>query len=110
MRNHLFRPPTRVFGADLAAQNIQRGRDHALPGYVYHLNYCFNITVTKFEELDVFLPRTTREWLQVIYENVQDVDLFTAGTSEFPLKGAVVGQYDNLISIFHYLINMAFNS
>ncbi|TRY61661.1 hypothetical protein TCAL_04392 [Tigriopus californicus] len=63
--NHLFEDKNTPYsGLDLASLNIQRGRDHGLPGY--------NL-----------LKRT--------YDHVDDIDLFTGGLAETPLHGGLVG-------------------
>lgn len=41
LRNNLYRSKDETSGSDLPAMNIQRGRDHALPGYVHYVKLCF---------------------------------------------------------------------
>ena len=36
---------------DLLAINIQRGRDHGLPGYTQYLKYYFGVTIKSFSDL-----------------------------------------------------------
>ena len=38
--NHLFRDEGADFGSDLMARNLQRGRDHGLPGYSSFRRLC----------------------------------------------------------------------
>ena len=79
------------FGQDLVARNIQRGRDHGLPGYIRYREFC-QLSVPshwndKPEDID------NEVWInyQKVYLHVEDIDLFTGGISETPLEGGMVG-------------------
>jgi hypothetical protein len=37
------------------------------------------------------IPKTTLKHLEEVYEDVNDIDLFTGGISELPIDGGVVG-------------------
>lgn len=41
LRNHLYKSRNELSGSDLPAMNIQRGRDHGIPGYIHYLQLCF---------------------------------------------------------------------
>ena len=103
---------------DLMALNIQRGRDHGIPGYTKYENYCSekiqsllskqnkisNIDtktrlrifpndlkpIRKFKQLH--FDRDIIQKLQKVYEHVDDIDLITGGLSEIPVEGGVVGK------------------
>ncbi|CAG2169339.1 unnamed protein product, partial [Oppiella nova] len=91
LRNHLYQPRGQVSGSDLPAMNIQRGRDHGIPGYVHYLRFCFNEQITSFEQLDQYMPSSQRQRFQQNYQHVEDIDLFSGGISELPMNGAIVG-------------------
>ncbi|RWS25233.1 Peroxidase-like protein [Leptotrombidium deliense] len=57
VRNHLYRLTENQFGNDLVAFNLQRGRDHAIPGYTVYIYGCHQIRITQFRDLERFMPR-----------------------------------------------------
>ncbi|XP_078483095.1 LOW QUALITY PROTEIN: salivary peroxidase/catechol oxidase-like [Ciona intestinalis] len=89
LRNFLFAEQGK-FGFDLMARNIQRGRDHGLPGYNEWREFCGLTRVTDFTQLTE-IPRTARKKLKELYSNVDDIDLYIGGVSETPVRGGAVG-------------------
>uniref|UniRef100_K1QK19 Chorion peroxidase n=1 Tax=Magallana gigas TaxID=29159 RepID=K1QK19_MAGGI len=81
-------------GIDLAAINIQRGRDHGLAPYNVWRSVCRLEPATTFTTGAGGLidhPEDAVLALKSIYKSVDDIDLFTGGVSENPLPGARVG-------------------
>ncbi|CAH1238987.1 PXDN [Branchiostoma lanceolatum] len=96
-------PPGSNQGFDLATVNIQRGRDHGLPGYNAWRVRCGLKNATTFTELKSQIPdETTREKLASLYRDVEDIDLFVSGLAEESVKGGIVGP------TFAYLIGKQF--
>ena len=90
LTEHLFEMAHTV-ALDLAALNIQRGRDHGLPYYNSWRQFC-NMTVAKtFDEFLEIENEDLREKLRTIYGNVDEVDLFVGGILEDPLPGSRLG-------------------
>ncbi|CAG2166450.1 unnamed protein product, partial [Oppiella nova] len=89
--NHLFQEHNSRFGMDLIALNIQRGRDHGLPGYNDFRQVCGLPRVHTFKELDQVMRRGSAQIMAQVYRHVDDIDLFIAGNHERPLPDAVVG-------------------
>ena len=86
----LITSPTSVAATDLAALNIQRGRDHALPPYRRWERHCikhFGIE-TSFER-----PSTTAQLIELYgyYEFRYRMDLWFAGLAEKHLNGSSIG-------------------
>ncbi|XP_064466925.1 peroxidase-like [Ornithodoros turicata] len=88
---HLYRARTEPFGLDLVAIDIQRGRDHGLPAYVDYVEYCGGPNIMTFDDMRALIPDNVVDIYEQLYENARDVDLFTAGLTEFHVAGAVVG-------------------
>jgi hypothetical protein len=89
VRNFLFGPPG-AGGFDLAALNIQRGRDHGLPGY-NEVRRAFGLRPARgFRDISSSSEVSRR--LQDAYGSVDNIDVWIGGLAEDPLRGALVGE------------------
>ncbi|VDO18474.1 unnamed protein product [Heligmosomoides polygyrus] len=92
LRNYLFAERgVPQSGLDLASINIMRGRDHGVPPYAAHREFCGLSRPVSFEDLSDEVPSSVIEALRAVYESVDDIDLFTGVLSETPIKGAIIG-------------------
>lgn len=92
LTKHLFQQPESEHGFDLAALNIQRGRDHGLPGYGAWRRECNLSHADIFQETsDEIKNATSRQLLHDLYEDVEYADLWVAGLAEDSVPGAIVG-------------------
>ena len=77
-------------GLDLASINIQRGRDHGLPGYAQYRHLCSGAPVTSFPSLLAVMSEEAVGELEAVYRchsrpfspvssHVGDVDLWIGG-------------------------------
>jgi hypothetical protein len=78
-------------GMDKVVEILMRGRDHGLPGYTAWRQFCGLSPIRNFTDLSDIVSSTNIVLLASVYSNVSDIDLFTGGLAETPLKGAVVG-------------------
>ncbi|KAK6178116.1 hypothetical protein SNE40_012944 [Patella caerulea] len=84
VKNKLFET-LKIPGMDLAAINIQRGRDHGLAPYNKYREYCGLKPI-------VFDGSTSQvKALASVYRNADDVDLFIGGVTEVTVTGGHVG-------------------
>ncbi|XP_076759483.1 uncharacterized protein LOC143428473 isoform X2 [Xylocopa sonorina] len=95
LTNHLFEDPvanlTVPCGLDLVSLNIQRGRDHGLPGYTKWREYCGLGRPESFSDLEGHLDPQSLNDIASLYQNVHDVDLYTGALAELPKAGGIVG-------------------
>lgn len=90
LRNFLFGPPTSTHVLDLASLNIQRGRDHGIPGYntvrvAYGLSAKTNFSnITSDTKLQSSLAAT--------YDTVNDIDPWVGALCETHVAGSPVGE------------------
>ncbi len=89
VRNFLFGPPG-AGGFDLAALNIQRGRDHGLSSYNDTRQWIGLPRVTSFS--DVSSDPHVVEGLASMYGSVDDIDLWVGGLAEDHLPGSSMGE------------------
>jgi len=89
--NHLFEFPGDGFGLDLAALNIQRGREHGLPTYNKYREFCGFKPFTRWHQLEELFPDNIVKAYSRVYETPEDLELWTAGVSENPVPGGLLG-------------------
>ncbi|CAN0495072.1 unnamed protein product, partial [Scytosiphon promiscuus] len=89
VRNFLFGPPG-AGGFDLVSLNIQRGRDHGLPGYN---DVRESLGLSRAQDFsDVSSDPEIQNRLSSVFESVDDIDLWVGGLSEDPLTGSHLGE------------------
>jgi peroxidase len=88
VRNFLFGPPG-AGGFDLASLNIQRGRDHGLPGYNQARTDFGLPRVTSFAQISS--DPVVQAKLASVYDSPDQVDLWVGGLAEDHVPGAMVG-------------------
>ncbi|OUS29762.1 hypothetical protein A9Q99_08000 [Gammaproteobacteria bacterium 45_16_T64] len=89
VRNFLFGNPGSG-GFDLAALNIQRGRDHGLPSY-NDVREGFGLPrIKRLSEISTDLEVQTR--IAQAYDSIDNIDLWVGGLAEDPVPGALVGE------------------
>jgi len=84
LQNRLFQSPNfdSNMQIDLAATNINRGRDHGYPSYVAFRKFCGLGLAKKFDDLKTTMSDSNIQKLKSVYSNVADVDLWVGGLSE----------------------------
>ncbi|KAJ8986217.1 hypothetical protein NQ317_009923 [Molorchus minor] len=97
IKSHLFEitaeqvKQPKLCGLDLVSLNIQRGRDHGLPGYSLWRKHCSLKIPKQFDDLKNEMDGEALKNIKNIYRNVDDVDLYTGALSERPLAESMLG-------------------
>ncbi|XP_041988784.1 peroxidase-like isoform X2 [Aricia agestis] len=78
-------------GLDVLAIDIQRGRDHGLPGYVQYRALCGYSAVTSVSQLSDVMSQEVVDKLSKLYEHPNDIDLVVGLMAETPLPGSLIG-------------------
>merc|ERR1712098_658185 len=90
-RNHLFESRSGSGGLDLVAVNIQRGRDHGLPGYNKYKEICTGEKAKDFNDLRKVMDAKHIEQLKSVYRHVDDIDLYVGGFLEAAHEDSILG-------------------
>lgn len=99
LRNSLFGPE----GFDLPALNMQRGRDHGLPGYVAMRDAMMArdpafgaasgcSSIDDWDDLECLMDAATIDLLDDVYARVDDIDLWVGGLAENKHADSMLGE------------------
>ena len=91
LTNHLFQEQQNNWGSDLASLNMQRGRDNGVPGYNAFREFCGLPRARHWDDLRGAFTNDTLKRYSEIYQSPDDIDLWSAGISERPIPGSMVG-------------------
>jgi len=90
--NHLFEERGKPkSGMDLVSLNLQRAREHGIPGYNKYREMCKLKRATRFSDFKEEIKPDIILKMQQFYAHPDDVDLFTGLLSETKLNGALTG-------------------
>ena len=89
--NHLFQEPGKKWGLDLAALNIQRGREHGIPTYNEFRKVCGLRSLSSWSNRPKEHESEYWEQLEKVYESVFDIDLYAGAIAETGVRGGAVG-------------------
>ncbi|CAG9789464.1 unnamed protein product [Diatraea saccharalis] len=79
------------FVSDVMASDIMKGRDNGLPSYNRYRELCKLPIAKDFEDLYYWMPREQVESMQLVYEEVEDIELMAGIISEDVMGEGVVG-------------------
>jgi len=91
LRNHLFESRSGSGGLDLVAVNVQRGRDHGLPGYNKYKEICTGEKAKTFNDLRKVMSAEQVAQLESVYKHVDDIDLYVGGFLEAAHGDSILG-------------------
>ncbi|XP_026731939.1 peroxidase-like isoform X1 [Trichoplusia ni] len=76
---------------DVLAIDVQRGRDHGLPGYTQYRALCGLPAVSSFQQMTDVIPQETVNKLSEVYEQPGDIDLVVGLMAETPVQNSLLG-------------------
>ncbi|CAN8025235.1 unnamed protein product, partial [Ixodes persulcatus] len=90
---YLFKPTGGHYGRDLFAIDMERGRERGVRSYADYVRHYTGLNLTRFAHLYDYnlMPKKTADIYASLYDDVRDIDLISAGISEYPVPGTDIG-------------------
>jgi len=85
------------YGEDLGARNIQRGRDHGIPGYNEMRKFCGLEEIYNMDDKPYEISYENWDLLRKVYRYPEEIDAYAGGLSENSSKGGLVGATFNCL-------------